>query len=174
MPVKQNECALLVYVFTHKAADCLTFFTQSPKHGYIVGSGEWQFWEIMRQDTVFEVKLKALKTRLPEQPQESRTVDLLLLIRKMHLKMFAQIFSAFPHKERSSDFYRLFKNGCWTFLKRRLVAICPSGVILPRQHPETFQLRFIVGSYLLNRSYRYQLLPIFLISVFLGRSNVKM
>lgn len=61
----------------------------------------------MRQDAVFEVKLKALKTRFPEQPQESRNVDLLPLIRKMHLKTFTQIFSAFPHEERSSDLYRL-------------------------------------------------------------------
>ena len=58
-------------------------------------------------------------------------------------------------------------------VKRRLVAISPSGVILPRRRPETFRLRLVVGSYLLNRSNRYQLLPIFLISVFLGRSNVR-
>ena len=73
----------------------------------------------MRQDAVFEVKLKALKTRFSEQPQESRNVDLLPLIMKMHLETFTKIFSAFPHEERSSDFYRLFKDGCRTFCRRQ-------------------------------------------------------
>ena len=73
----------------------------------------------MRQDAVFEVKLKALKTRFSEQPQESRNVDLLPLIMKMHLETFTKIFSAFPHEERSSDFYRLFKDGCRMFCRRQ-------------------------------------------------------
>ena len=63
---------------------------------------------------------------------------------------------------------------CSAVGKRRLAEIRLSSLILLRKRPETFRLSLIIGSCLLNRSYKIPVVTNFLNSVFLGRSRVRM